>query len=326
MITLSICIPTYRRPAMLKRCLLSAIDSAEGRAIKIFVADDSVSDINIEVLSDMRAKFPFVHWEVNAVNLGIDENIQRVLAMSDCDYAWMIGEDDVFLPGAIANMFDLVQTASYPFIFSNYQYVNEDHSRILGLALPDVPGGQHNAREFIEHSLWSVGFLGSCVLRRDVLARTSGAAYRGTYFTHVGRVVDILASSPDLYVSAKPGIANRAQGDDTFTWKKDSFGVFLGFERMCSIAAAANPSIAPSISAAARNYRAKFAYLSVSTTFRLRSEGAFDLRQYRVHIKTLDIEPWRKMWMLGLAVVPRVLIKPVASAYVAYKRARTVAS
>ena len=44
--TLSICIPTYRRPALLERCVRSVISSAADRPIEIVVADDSVSDIN----------------------------------------------------------------------------------------------------------------------------------------------------------------------------------------------------------------------------------------------------------------------------------------
>lgn len=321
--TLAICIPTYRRPEMLRRCVLSAIESAGSRPISIFIADDSISDINQAVLEDLRGRYSFVRWHRNETNLGIDLNIQHVLTLSDCDYAWLIGEDDQFLPGAVAHVWGLIQTHSYPFLFSNYQYVNDDHSRVVGVALPNAAEGAEPAPRFIEACLWSVGFIGSCVLQREAWLRTESGPYYGTYFTHVGRVVEMLARQPELYVAARPAVSNRAQGDETFTWKKDSFGVFLGFERMCEVAATRNPVFAESLRKAAVNYRRKFAYFSVKTTFRLRSEGAFDWRQYRVYIKGAEIEPWRKAWMCALAVTPSRLLKPLALAYIAYAARRT---
>jgi len=315
--TLAICIPTYRRPALLKQCVLSAVASAQGRPVSIFIADDSMSEINRPVLDEFKAAYPFVNWMRNPVNLGIDQNIRHVLSLSDCDYSWMIGEDDIFLPGAVAAMYDLLQVRTEPYVFANYQYVTEDHSKVLGAALPDIAEGVHDVPSFIANNLWAVGFLGSCVFRRDALSATSGEAYRSTYFTHVGRVLDILGGEAHMYVSAQPAIANRAQGDDTFTWKQDSFGVFLGFERMCAIAADANANLSAAIRIAASNYRRKFAYFSLKTSFRLRSEGAFDLRQYNVYIKQLELEPWRKAWLFTLALSPRLLIRPFARLYIA---------
>ena len=316
--TLAICIPTYRRPEMLKRCVLSAIASAESFPIEIFIADDSLSDINLSVLDELCTEYPFVHWERNETNLGIDRNIQRVLAMSCCDHAWLIGEDDLFLAGAVANMGALIQAHACPFIFSNYQYVDEGHTRVLGLALPDVREEDRRADQFIEHALWSVGFIGSCVVKCSAWNTTATTAYDGTYFTHVGRVLDLLSQHPKLFYAGRPAIANRSQGEDTFTWKTDSFGVFLGFERMCRTAADRNPLLRPAIQQASRNYRRRFAYFSVKTSFRLRSQGAFDWRQFKTYVASSDVEIWRKAWFLLLAVTPPGLLKPFARAYVSW--------
>jgi glycosyltransferase involved in cell wall biosynthesis len=315
--TLAICIPTYRRPEMLERCILSAIAAAGSRPISICIADDSVTDANVAVLSRLQKVHPFIRWQRNPKNLGIDRNIQVALAMSESDHAWLIGEDDLFLAGSVARMHELIQHRDEPFIFSNYLYVTEDHQRILGAALVDAPDGEQPAREFIVESLWSTGFIGGCVLRCDAWETTDGASYDGTYFTHVGRIVDLLAGHPVVHVSSRPAIANRSQGADTFTWKKDSFGVFLGFERMCSAAAQKHPALSDALAQATRNYRRRFAYFSVKSTFRLRSQGAFDLRQFRAHVAGCRIEPWRKAWMLFLALTPRVVLVPFASAYVA---------
>jgi len=321
--TLGICIPTYKRPAFLRRCVLSAIASAQGQPIRIFIADDSTTDINDAVLAELSERYSFVQVHRNPRNQGIDANIQQVVDLCDCDFAWLIGEDDEFLPGSVATMHDFLQGRDDPFVFSSYLYVSEDHARTLGLVRASIDDRPLDTAEFIEQHLWSIGFIGAVVVHRGAWSGTTASPYLGTYFTHVGRILDMLSTTPQVPVRSTPGVANRAQGDDTFTWKNDSFGVFLGFEKMCEIAAERNASLAPSLRHAAINYRRKFAYFSVKTTFRLRSEGAFDLRQFRIYIAHLStIESWRKAWLFGLAITPTILLKPFARAYIAWAARR----
>lgn len=324
MTTLGICIPTYKRPEFLRRCVLSAIASAEGRPLHVFIADDSVADTNFNVLSELTAAYPFVSVHRNPKNLGIDANIQQVVDLCVCDYAWLIGEDDEYLPGAVAAMYDFLQDRDDPFVFSAYQYVSEDHSRILGTV--QSASGEVSLipiDSFIERQLWSIGFIGAVVIHRGAWGCTQAKPYLGTYFTHVGRILDMIAMCATVPTRNRCAVANRAQGDDTFTWKKDSFGVFLGFERMCEAAAIRNSVIARSVHCAAVNYRNKFAYFSIKTTFRLRSEGALDLRQFRVHIAMLSsVETWRKLWILFLVLTPTAVLKPFARAYVGWAKHR----
>jgi glycosyltransferase involved in cell wall biosynthesis len=316
--SLGICIPTYRRPEMLRECVESAFASAQGKPIQVFIADDSMTDVNVAVLERLVRDHPGVTVQRNRQNLGIDRNIQAVLDMSSCDYHWLIGEDDRFVGDGVRRMHEAIQHCDESFLFSNYQYVSEDHRRVIGVALPQVRDGTVEAAEFIEKNLWSIGFIGGCVVERGEWLKTSAAPYDGTYFTHVGRIVDMLARRSRVRICATPAVANRAQGDDTFTWKKDSFGVFLGFERMCRTAAQRNEALRPFIQAASVNYRRKFAYFSYKTGFRLRSEGAFDFRQFKTYVYGSDIDIKRKGWFLLMSALPSAALKPLARLYVAW--------
>lgn len=319
--SLAICIPTYRRPEMLERCILSAIDSAESQSISIFVADDSVADVNRSVMAPICAQYPFVKWHRNVHNLGIDANIQLVASLADSDYVWWIGEDDRFLPGAIANVLQLLQSTSSPFVFSNYEYRDEHHQRSLGAALAGTQTGEMPVDRFIEDNLWAVGFIGGCIVERSAWRATSDRHYLGTYFTHVGRILEIVSTRPTLLISAECAVANRAQGSETFTWKKDSFGVFLGFERMCRIAVERHPEHHDAIVGAIARYRKKIGYFSFKTAVRLRSEGAFDFRQFVAHVSRSDIALWRKLGLLLVAATPVSLLTPFVAAYRARARA-----
>jgi glycosyltransferase involved in cell wall biosynthesis len=316
MTTLGICIPTYKRPEFLRQCVLSAIASAGERPVHIFIADDSVTDINDAVLDDLTTSHSCIHVHRNTSNLGIDANIQQVVDLCDCDFAWLIGEDDRFLPNAIASMHDFIQGRNDPFVFSAYQHVSEDYAHIIDVVRASTPNEKASVASFVERDLWSIGFMGAVVVNRSAWAMTAAEPYLGTYFTHVGRILDMLASVESLPVHNTAGIANHAQGDDTFTWKKDSFGVFLGFGRMCEIAARRNPILAASIHDGAASFKRKLGYLSLKTSFRLRSEGAFDLSQFRTYILDSEIvEAWRKVWLLCLALTPRIVLKPCVWLY-----------
>lgn len=317
MTTLGICIPTYKRPDFLFRCVKSAILSAESRPISIFISDDSESVINSDVYDLLLNEYESIYIHINTKNIGIDGNIQQVVSLCDCDFAWLIGEDDEFLPGAVSKMYDFLQNRTDVFIFSAYQYVSEDHSRSFELVnVSDVYQGYVDAETFLQNFLWTIGFIGAVVINMQAWSFTTAQPYLGTYFTHVGRIVDMLANKSNVLVSNNIAVSNRIKGENTFTWKSDSYGVFLGFEKMCQIAAIRNPSIDLFCNEAANQYRKKSAYLSIKTTFRLRSEGAFNCIQFKKYIFHNDsIAIWIKIWLFFISLIPSMYFKPFVKLY-----------
>ena len=318
--TLGICIPTYRRPEFLKRCVLSAIESAEGRPVRIFIADDSANDVNDATLGQLAATYPFVHVHKNPSNLGLDNNIQRSVDLCDCDYAWMIGEDDVFLPGAVAQMHALVQTVDLPFVFANYAYVGDDPGRPLGQALNGESSGPLAADRFVALHLWAAGFLGACVVRRADWGRTDPGPYATTYYTHVGRIVEMVSDAGFAWISADCSVANRVEGDDTFTWKNDSYGVFFGFLSMCRTAAIRRPALSAALHAAGRALERRYRWLSIRVAARLRSQRAYDYGQYRKYLSTSDVPAMKKFVLLAVSVTPPSVFEPLVRAYRARRR------
>ncbi len=318
--TLGICIPTYKRPDFLRRCVLSAIESAQGCPVRIFIADDAASDVNDAVLAELTAAWPFVHAHKNPVNLGLDNNIQRSVDLCDCDYAWMIGEDDVFLPGAVARMHALLQSVELPFVFANYAYVGDDPAQRLGQALEGVLAGALPTPDFVTRHLWAAGFLGACVVRRADWGRTDPAPYTGTYYTHVGRIVEMLSDAGQAWVSPECSVGNRVEGDDTFTWKKDSYGVFFGFLSMCRTAATRRPALSAALHAAGRALEQRYRWLSIRVAARLRSQRAYDYGQYRKYLSTSDVPAMKKFVLLAVSVTPPSVFEPLVRAYRARRR------
>ena len=315
MITLGICIPTYKRPAFLRRCVLSAINSAEGRPIRIFIADDSVTDANDTVLSELTKAYPSVQVHRNLRNLGIDANIQQVVELCDCDYAWLVGEDDYFLTGAVKRMHDLLQDVDAPFVFANYAYVGDDAGKIIGQALSE-PDGELPTQHFISSHLWAAGFIGACVVDRHRWSSTQAVPYEGSYYTHVGRICELLAqSNASVYVVAGCSVANRVEGTDTFTWKRDSYGVFFGFKAMCEAVARQHPALAEVMLQAAAGMERKYGWLTLRLAIRLRSESGYDISQYRRYLRYNIESVVKRLAFLIISVTPPILFRPLVRLY-----------
>lgn len=323
MTTLGICIPTYKRPDFLRRCVLSALASAAGRPVRIFIADDSLDETNSALYAELRECSDALSVHRNPVNLGIDDNIQRCVDLCDCDYAWIVGEDDFFLPGAVARVADLLQGATAPFVFANYVYVGNDESRHIGRAL-DEPDGHMPGVDFIGRHLWAAGFIGACIVDRRRWDGTSTAPYKGTYYTHVGRICELLAGSGlPARIVAEPCVANRVEGEDTFTWKRDSYGVFFGFKAMCEAVAARWPSVALAARRAADGMAERYGWLTLRVAMRLRSDRGYDIGQYRRYLAPTTVNPLKRLALLLISVAPPATFRPLVILYRRLRRPAT---
>jgi glycosyltransferase involved in cell wall biosynthesis len=312
--TLSICVPTYRRPELLERCVRSAIASAHDCPIEIVVADDSVSDVNVATMQRLTAEFPFVRWFRNERNLGIDDNIQHAVELAESDYVWLIGEDDTFLPGAIARVHRRIQDDDACFLFANYRFVDIDPRVVLGVATSEQLPATMTRGEFIADQLWAIGFIGACIVRKSEWASTDPAPYRGTYFTHVGRIAEILSQHSTVAIEAEPCVANRVEGGDTFTWKNDSYGVFAGFLLMCKQVAVRVPALADLMTRAAKRFEHRFRVLSLRVAARLRSDRAFDKRQFDKYLRHHPgLGATKRLAMFLISITPPQLFRPLVA-------------
>ncbi|MBC7380650.1 MAG: glycosyltransferase family 2 protein [Burkholderiaceae bacterium] len=324
MTTLGICTPTYKRPDFLRRCILSALDAAGDCQVRVFLADDSMDDTNAALYAELTASSEAIVVHRNVANLGIDDNIQQAVELCDCDYAWIVGEDDYFLPGSVQRMHDLLQGLQTAFIFANYAYVGDDATRQLGRAL-DEPNGDLAGPDFIDRYLWAAGFIGACIVNRRKWDATATAPYKGTYYTHVGRICEMLAQSGDpVRIITEPCVANRVEGTDTFTWKRDSYGVFFGFLAMCEAVAHQCPAMAVAALQAAKVMEQRYGWLTLRLAVRLRSELGYDLAQFRRYLGPNTGNQIKRLAFYLISIAPPRTLRPLVSAYRLLRRVAAV--
>ncbi len=229
---LGVTIPTYKRPDQLLRCVRSVIRAAAPHHVPIYLLDDSTDDTNSAVVAQLQALYPHVIHQRNPANLGIDRNILHAVDACDTEYAWLLGEDDRMHPHAIATVLRALDEHPTPFLYANYSAVDNDlRFLIKERSLPLTTLTTLSADDFYRAHAWSAGFIGACVIRRADWLAVDPTPYLGTYFAHVGRIMEMIRGK-SVVLLPDPLVLNRCGSPEIFTWTGDADNVLHGWGRM----------------------------------------------------------------------------------------------
>ncbi len=90
---ISICIPNYNRADNLKELLLDCLDQTIS-PYEIIVQDDSVDESEIKSIRTVVKQFKDVRYYRNVKNLGLVQNVNRVITKATGDYITIVNNDD----------------------------------------------------------------------------------------------------------------------------------------------------------------------------------------------------------------------------------------
>jgi abequosyltransferase len=101
---ISICIPTYRRSALLAEALESVAAQATSD-IEVVIAEDPSDDSDTSrVVETFRARLPRLRHVVNERRLQFDGNCLQVMSLALGRYCWLLSDDDKLEPGGVARV------------------------------------------------------------------------------------------------------------------------------------------------------------------------------------------------------------------------------
>lgn len=112
---LSICIPSYNRPAELKR-LLESVDTKHIDNVQIVICEDRAPK-RLEVRGVVeefigRTKYNIKYLE-NPENYGHGRNLRECILQADGEYVMFMGDDDMFIPQAFDTFYAFVHGNSH---------------------------------------------------------------------------------------------------------------------------------------------------------------------------------------------------------------------
>lgn len=109
---LTIAIPTYNRAIYLKNLLNCIVPQAEDLCglVQICISNNSSTDNTREIIADFKKKYiGLIKDQENEKNFGAHINFLKVMEMSDGDFVWLLGDDDLVADNGIKKVIDFIK-------------------------------------------------------------------------------------------------------------------------------------------------------------------------------------------------------------------------
>lgn len=185
---LSVCIATFGRARFIGETLDSILGQMEP-GVEVVVVDGASPDDTPKVVARHAAGHPHVRYHRESTNSGIDADYDKAVGYARGEYCWLMTDDDVLLPGAIARV--LAAVADGPdLVVLNAESRTPDFSRIVDVRLIPRTGERDfeaDEREaFFVEAANLLSFIGVTVVRREAWLARDRASYYGSLFIHVG--------------------------------------------------------------------------------------------------------------------------------------------
>ena len=180
----TIIILTYKRPKLLKRALLSALNQTY-KNIKVCVYDDSSGDETASIVESLQKTDSRISYYCQKNNVGVVRNVQTGFSKVDSPLFMLHADDDILLPQFIESAVDGFKNHPEA-LFSATQIIfisDEGHIHNVSL-LKNFKSRFHTPPEGIITLLKDPNVLAGVVFRKEILEKV------GTYDEEVDLISD----------------------------------------------------------------------------------------------------------------------------------------
>jgi abequosyltransferase len=193
---LTIAIPTYNRAGELARLLAVLRRELSGHQdrVSLVIADNASTDGTAAVVDDFAVSWPHVLVVRQTTNQGMDGNFCACAEAVDGEFFWVMGDDDLPVPGAIAALIDLLDRERPDLVYVASRWLR-DINTVADDALASPLSYRRLSREAFGRQMhvWATFLTGMIVRRTAVLEdRTVLRSFSGTHLTQMSWVMERL--------------------------------------------------------------------------------------------------------------------------------------
>jgi glycosyltransferase involved in cell wall biosynthesis len=230
-VELSICIPTLNRAAFIGETLDSIVAQLEP-GVEIVIVDGGSTDGSERVVAPYVARFPqairYVRMgeAAKASNAGFDRDCSHAVELARGSHCWLMTDDDVLNPGAVAQVLAAVRAGHDLAIVSCEVRDLQLRGQLVGSRPGFARDRVFTAAEwddFFREVVVHLTFVGAVVVRRSLWLERQPEDYFGSGFVHVG----VLFRRPiagTAIVLAQPLVVIR---NGNGQWNARAFDIFM---------------------------------------------------------------------------------------------------
>jgi abequosyltransferase len=309
---LSVCIATFNRGGFIGETLNSLIAQAT-EDVEIVVLDGGSSDNTREVVESHQRGFQRLRYIRQQTNLGVDKDFDTAVSLAGGEYCWLMSDDDLILPGAVATVL-AAAAKGYSLIIANAEVRNSNMSAVLQRRrlkhARDREYGPSDMDRLFADTGDYLTFIGCVIIRRSVWMERERERYFGSLFIHVG-VIFQRQLPGDTLVLAEPLISIRY---GNAMWRPAQFEIWM-FKWPTLVWSLEGPSAGakPAVCAAEP-------WRSVKSLMLYRAKGTYSLREYRRMLRPRLGSVWMRICPIMIALAPGTAVNLLALVY--YRLAR----
>ena len=224
---LSVCISTYNRAEWLAVSLRNWAQQYPEPIpdVELVVCDNASTDHTPQVVEPYLSRNDF-RYKRNAKNVGMLGNLRETAHHANGEYVWIIGDDDLLMPGAVRRVLDAIRkNPGIALVYLNYAYTREedphkvvDFKTFFAQATPIVPADEDQRgpiRTICAHNENFFTAIYTLVLRRDHALRaysqdTSGRPFSSmlTCIPTTHYVLNHMMEEPGLWIGEPQLVVN----------------------------------------------------------------------------------------------------------------------
>lgn len=196
---LTIAIPTYNRSRCLSESLEALAPQLTGEScVELIISDNASSDETPAVVREYEKRGLKLQYLRNQVNLGCDANFLQCFEQANGKYLWLVGDDDIVVPGGLGRILQMLAERDYaliylcPYSFGG-DYLAERTSDRFNRVAQTIPNGL----PFIRKIGTMITFMSSMIVNRDKYSsveRPSLYSFVGSNLIHLGWLLPVLGS------------------------------------------------------------------------------------------------------------------------------------
>lgn len=215
-IRISIGIPTYNGERYLSQAIESVITQLSDipdRQIEILVSDNASTDGTGEIVKEYITRYPdIVTYARNPQNIGYDRNVDNLFKVARGEYLWLLGDDDMLVPGAVRKLFSLIENHRDVDVFClslSFLNIESEEKNWKPQFESDVLCNDGN--DFLQRSLWNTSALSSLCIRRASWNSESLDKYVGSQWIHIGGMLEVMKHQAKGFITANEMVVVRIQ-------------------------------------------------------------------------------------------------------------------
>lgn len=202
---LSICIGTYNRANYIAATLDSLIGQLDSTC-EVVVSDNASPDDTESIVRAYSRSCGRLRYVRNATNIGFDRNYDNAVSHATGEYCWLMSDDDILKPGAVARVLNALQHETSA-VFVNVEHTDVTTSKVLlhravsrltdRLYAPD--DFDRMFADMAENQF--VSYIGGVVVRRDLWRARDRDRFFGSLLIHVGVIYQAPLPSGAWFIS-----------------------------------------------------------------------------------------------------------------------------